>query len=83
MSETSTAIVGGVRRFLPQLAAAIYGMIGRPWLHDRTGDDRRPRGYFFTFISLAAARTVAELGLGQAMIVKMRGGTVQAPGKRR
>jgi hypothetical protein len=29
------------------------------------------QGYFLTFISLAAARTVAELGLGQTIIVKM------------
>jgi hypothetical protein len=80
MSVTGPAIVVGVRRVLSQHAATIYGMIGRLWLV-MTGPvtivvlavylTPYAQGYFFTFIALAAARTVAELGLGQAIIVKM------------
>ena len=61
-------------------AAAGYGMVGRIWLI-LTGpvtviilaDCFTPvmQGYFFTFISLAAARILAELGLGQAIIVEV------------
>jgi hypothetical protein len=61
-------------------AAAIYGATGRLWLV-LTGPvtivvlavhfSPYAQGYFFTFMSLAAARTVAELGLGQVIIVKV------------
>lgn len=76
MSAEAQANVGGVRGMLSRDAAAIYGMIGRLW-HILTGPlaivvlTPYAQDYFFTFISLAAARTVAELGLGQAIIVKM------------
>lgn len=77
---SAEAQVGGIRGMLSRDAAAVYGMIGRLWLI-LTGPltiivlavylTPYAQGYFFTFISLAAARTVAELGLGQAIIVKM------------
>jgi hypothetical protein len=80
MSVGAQVSVGGVRGMLSRHAAAVYGMIGRLWLI-LTGPvtivvlavylTPYAQGYFFTFISLAAARTVAELGLGQAIIVKM------------
>jgi hypothetical protein len=70
----------GLRGLLSRHAAALYGMAGRLWLV-LTGPitvivlathlTPFTQGYFFTFISLAAARTMAELGLGQVIIVKM------------
>jgi len=69
MSAEAQANVGGVRGMLSRDAAAIYGMIGRLWLI-LTGPltivvlavylTPYVQGYFFTFISLAAARSVAE-----------------------
>ncbi len=80
MSVEVPTIVGRGQRLLSRYAAAIYGMIGRLWLV-LTGPvtivvlashfTPATQGYFFTFMSLAAARTVAELGLGQAIIVKI------------
>jgi hypothetical protein len=68
------------RGLLSRHAAALYGMTGRLWLV-LTGPvtiivlatylTPYAQGYFFTFMSLAAARTVAEMGLGQVIIVKM------------
>jgi hypothetical protein len=68
------------RGLLSRHAAAIYGMVGRLWLV-LTGPvtivvlasqfTPQVQGYFFTFVSLAAARIVAELGLGQVIIVKL------------
>jgi hypothetical protein len=80
MSAAAPTNVGRVLELLSQYAAVLYGMIGRLWLI-LTGPvtivvlaiyfTPSAQGYFLTFISLAAARTVAELGLGQVIIVKM------------
>ena len=80
MSAGPRPIAGRVREYLSPHTAAIYGMIGRLWLV-ATGPltilvlavyfTPSAQGYFFTFMSLAAARTVAELGLGQVVIVKV------------
>jgi hypothetical protein len=80
MSVGSQISTGRVRRLLSRHAAVIYGIIGRLWLV-LTGPltivvlaihfTPYAQGYFFTFMSLAAARTVAELGLGQVIIVKL------------
>jgi hypothetical protein len=80
MKAEAQTIVDRVRGLLCPHAAAIYGIIGRLWLV-LTGPvtivilaihfSPYAQGYFFTFMSLAAARTVAELGLGQVIIVKV------------
>ncbi|MBS0220182.1 MAG: hypothetical protein JSR91_05510 [Proteobacteria bacterium] len=80
MRITAQTIVDRVPGILFRHAAAIYGMAGRLWLI-LTGPvtivvlaihfTPYAQGYFFTFMSLAAARTVAELGLGQVIIVKV------------
>lgn len=80
MSVGTQLFSGRARRMLSRHAAAIYGMIGRLWLV-LTGPvtilflaiyfSPDAQGYFLTFITLAAARTVAELGFGQVIIVKV------------
>jgi hypothetical protein len=80
MSVGAQPLGGGIRGLLSRHAAAIYGIIGRLWLV-LTGPltivvlavnfTPSVQGYFFTFMSLAAARTVAEFGLGQVLIVKV------------
>jgi len=67
-------------RLVAHHRAAVYGMIGRLWVI-MTGPvtivfltvffTPEAQGYFLTFITLAAARTVAELGLGQVIIVRI------------
>ena len=80
MNVGAPNIVGRVRSLLRRQAAVIYGMAGRLWLVLAgpvtiiflavyfTPD---AQGYFVTFIYLAGARAVAELGLGQVIIVKV------------
>jgi hypothetical protein len=80
MSVESQTIVRRMRRLLSRYEAAAYGIVGRLWLV-LTGPitvvvlashfSPSAQGYFFTFMSLAAARTVAELGFGQVIIVKI------------
>ena len=80
MSVAGLAAGGRVRTFASRHAAALYGMIGRLWII-LTGPltivflaiyfTPDAQGYFLTFIALAAARNVAELGLGQVIIVKI------------
>ena len=80
MSMGAQTIGSRGRALLSRHAAAIYGMAGRLWLV-LTGPvtivvlasqfTPQVQGYFFTFVSLAAARIVAELGLGQVIIVKL------------
>ncbi|MEA2805338.1 MAG: hypothetical protein QOE49_5433 [Rhodospirillaceae bacterium] len=80
MSVAAPTATGRVRALVSHHAAAIYGMIGRLWLI-LTGPvtivflavyfSPDAQGYFLTFITLAAARSVAELGLGQVIIVKI------------
>ena len=80
MSVGAQTIGSRGRALLSRHAAAIYGMAGRLWLV-LTGPvtivvlasqfTPQVQGYFFTFVSLAAARIVAELGLGQVIIVKL------------
>ena len=80
MSMGAQPIGSRGRGLLSRHAAVIYGMAGRVWLV-LTGPvtivvlasqfTPQVQGYFFTFVSLAAARIVAELGLGQVIIVKL------------
>jgi hypothetical protein len=80
MSAVRPSIVARAWWLLPRDVAAIYGMIGRLWMI-MTGPvtilflaiyfTPGAQGYFVTFITLAAARTVAELGLGQVIVVKV------------
>jgi hypothetical protein len=80
MSMGAQTIGSRGRGLLSRHAAVIYGMAGRLWLV-LTGPvtivvlasqfTPQVQGYFFTFVSLAAARIVAELGLGQVIIVKL------------
>lgn len=80
MSVGAPTIVDRVRRLVRQQEAVIFSMIGRLWLI-LTGPvtivflavyfTPDAQGYFVTFITLAATRTVAELGLGQVIIVKV------------
>jgi len=80
MKGAKQPIFQRVRRSISHHTAAIYGMIGRMWLV-LTGPvtifflaicfTPDAQGYFLTFITLAAARSVAELGLGQVIIVKV------------
>jgi hypothetical protein len=80
MSMAARTVIYDIRRLLSRDRAAIYSMIGRLWLvltgpvtivvlaiHFSSYD----QGYFFTFMSLAAIRTAAELGLGQVIIVRI------------
>ena len=74
MSMGAQTIGSCGRALLSRHAAVIYGMAGRLWLV-LTGPvtivvlasqfTPQVQGYFFTFVSLAAARIVAELGLGR------------------
>lgn len=80
MSGPGPSATSRVRTFISRHAAAIYGMIGRLWII-LTGPltivflaiyfTPDAQGYFLTFMALAAARNVAELGLGQVIIVKI------------
>ena len=80
MTVRAERMLARVSGLLSPHIPAIYGMIGRSWLI-LTGPitiivltvyfTPYAQGYFFTFMSLAAARTVAELGLGQVIIVKV------------
>lgn len=80
MSASTRSFLGRARGLLFENAAVIYGMIGRLWLV-LTGPvtivflavyfTPYAQGYFLTFMTLAAARTIAELGLGQVIIVKV------------
>ena len=80
MNVDAPKVGGGVRNLLRRQAAVIYGMTGRLWLA-LTGPvtiifltasfTPDAQGYFVTFMHLAAARAIGELGLGQVIIVKM------------
>ena len=80
MKSDTPPIARRVKRLLSHHLAAIYGMIGRMWLV-LTGPvtilflaicfTPDAQGYFLTFITLAAARSVADLGLGRVIIVKI------------
>lgn len=80
MKAAGPTVLTRVRTQLASHTAAIYGMIGRLWFL-LTGPmtivilaiyfSPDAQGYFLTFMALAAARSVAELGLGQVIIVKV------------
>jgi hypothetical protein len=78
-----------VRTFLSGHVAAGYGIIGRLWtvvtgpvtiLLLTSVFTPVLQGFFFTFLSLIAIRTLAEMGLGQVIIVRIARASVDGAG---